>query len=170
MKQAVLSIYYVDKAGKRHHEPQGKFYYHQGKPIYIADVTPNKWWRNYGGYSISRQILDAFSKVKIRPAIIYRDKIKAMVYTSNMTNFKKKGILVAYGGHSQYVLPINRWDAKNILIKGEPYNLPVITVANWIKTKKPDPNEPPAPEDYDFIGNTAVLRKKENMEQGNLGI
>lgn len=158
MKQAVLQIYYVDRYGKRHRDPQGKFYYNMGKPVYLADMTPNKWWRNYGGYSISRQILDAFSKVKVRPTIIYRDRVKGMLYITNMTKFKKKGILVAYGGHSQYVLPINSFEAKNVVLKGEPKGLPVLTVSKWLTAEKDDAGKPPRGTEYEIVDGVARLK------------
>lgn len=134
MKQAVLKIYYTDKYGKLHSESQGKFYYLEGKPIYLADMNPNKWWRNYSGYSISKQIIEAFEKLKLRPRIIYRLKDKGTLYETTQTKFKKKGILVAYGGHQQYVLPIKEWKAKQASIE-EPHGLPEMTVNLWTKIK-----------------------------------
>lgn len=139
MKQAVLQISYKDKYGKIHREAQGKFFYHGGnlkKPIYLADMTPAKWWRNYAGWSISKQILDAFSEAKTYPTIVYRDKIKNTIYTTNLTKFKQKGILVAYGSHAQYVLPIGNWKAHNLSLGNEPFNLPVLNISNWLKTDK----------------------------------
>jgi len=137
MQNTVLQIFYTDKFGRRHKEPQGKFYYDEtlNKDIYLADMNPNKWWRNYGGWSISKQILEAFSKVKVRPQIVYREKLKGMIYITNMTTFKKKGILVAYGSHQQYVLPIHNWTAKQVSLRNEPKDLPVITLSNWINGK-----------------------------------
>lgn len=158
MKQAVLSIYYVDGNGQHFNQPQGKFYYQNGKPIYLVNTGPNRWWRNYGGYSIPKQVLDAFSKAKIRPAIIYREKEKAMIYTATMTIFKKKGVLVAYGAYPQYVLPINNWTVKNISFGGEPFNLPVMPLTVWLKAEDPEVKATPGPEDYEFVGNTAILK------------
>lgn len=149
MKQAVLKIYYKDKYLKLHSEAQGKFFYLEGKPIYLADMTPNKWWRNYSGYSISKQIIEAFEKLKLRPRIIYRLKDKGTLYEATQTKFKKKGILVAYGGHSQYVLPIKEWTAKQAVLT-DPHQLPVMSVDDWVKST----------ESYigmDFAGNEPVV-------------
>lgn len=134
MKEAVLRIYYKDKFGKLHCDPQGKFYYLDGKPVYLADMTPNKWWRNFSGYSISKQILDAFSKLKIKPQIIYRFKEKAILYFATSTLFTKKGIFVPYGSHEQYVLPIKNFKAKQGDVYFEPKDLPIIDLNNWMKT------------------------------------
>lgn len=165
MKQAVLSIYYVDPRNKKHHEPQGKFFYAYNKAIYLADMTSHKWWNNYGGYSISKQILDAFSRVGERPTIVYRIKNSTTFYTANMTTFKKMGVLVAYGGHAQYVLPIGKWKVHEGKIKGEAFNLPVVTVANWIKSKNEDPNDAFVPDEYVFIGDTAYRKRAPSVEQ-----
>lgn len=136
MREAVLSIYYTDQKRKLHNESQGKFYYLNGKPVFLADMTPAKWWRSFGGYSISKQILDAFSKLKIRPQIIYRLKEKAILYFTTPTVFKKKGILVPYGFHEQYVLPIHNFKAVSVRLESEPTNLPVMVLADWMKTNE----------------------------------
>ncbi len=158
MKQAVLKIYYTDKFNKLHVEPQGKFFYMSGKPVFLADMTDAKWWRNFGGYSIAKQILDAFSKVKVRPQIIYRVKEKHTIYIANPTLFKKRGVLVAFGGHEQYVLPIQNWKAVDTGIESEPKDLPVIALSDWIKTSQTDSIATPqtAQTQYRFEGNTAI--------------
>lgn len=135
MKQAVLKIYYKDNYGKLHNEAQGKFFYLEGKPVYLADMTANKWWRNYSGYSISKQVVEAFQKLKIRPRIIYRLKDKGTLYETTQTKFKKKGILVAYGSHQQYVLPIKEWKAKQAVIN-DPHGLPEMAVDSWVKSEQ----------------------------------
>lgn len=165
MKQAVLKIIYVDQFGKRHNEPQGKFFYMNKKPVFMADMTPAKWWKNYAGYSISKQILDAFSKVKVRPTIIYRYRIKGMNYFTNMTKFKTKGILVAYGGHSQYVLPIGNWEAKRVSMKGVPMDLPVILLSQWVKTVNEVAPTKPKGSDYVIENGVARLRNDNPVQQ-----
>jgi hypothetical protein len=159
MKQAVIKIIYVDQFGKRHNEPQGKFFYRNEKPVFMADMTPAKWWRNYAGYAISKQILDAFSKLKIRPMIVYRYRIKGVNYITNMTKFKTKGILVAYGGHSQYVLPIGNWDAKRVSMRGVPMDLPAMTLNQWVKTTDPMPEGKLRGIDYVIVDGVAVPKK-----------
>jgi len=141
MKEAVLRIFYKDKFGKLHCEPQGKFYYLDGKPVYLADMTTSKWWRNFSGYSISKQILNAFTKIKIRPQIIYRIKEKAILYFATPTLFTKKGILVPYT-HEQYVLPIKNFKAKQGDVYFEPKDLPVMNLDDWIKTSTQSACEP----------------------------
>lgn len=158
MKQAVLKIIYTDQFGKRHNEPQGKFFYLKEKPVFMADMTPAKWWKNYAGYSIAKQVLDAFSKVKVRPTIIYRYRLKGVNYITNMTKFKSKGILVAYGGHSQYVLPIGNWEAKRVSSVGVPMNLPAIMLSEWIKTESEV--SPVKPKGTDYIIENGVARLK----------
>lgn len=134
MREAVLQIYYKDKYGKVHHEAQGKFYYREGKPVFLADMTPGKWWRNYGGYSIAKQILTAFSKAKVKPLIIYRLKEQNILYLTNSTTFQKKGILTPYGFHEQWVLPIKNFKATEGDIENEPHGLPSMDLAEWLKT------------------------------------
>jgi len=136
-RKAVLKIYYKDRFGKLHAEAQGKFFYldnDEKRPVYLADMTEAKWWRNYGGYSIAKQLLDAFSKAKLRVKIIYRVRKEGRYYTANMTMFKKKGVLVPFGGHDQYVLPIDKWqvEAGNI---NDPHDLPVMTISEWLKSQ-----------------------------------
>ena len=131
LKEAVLKIYYKQN-GVLKSEEQGKFYLLGNKPTFLADMTPAKLWRNYNGYSIAKQILEAFSKVKIRPQIIYRVKEKNILYYSTPSYFTKYGILVPYGSHQQYVLPLRKWHAKDEPI-WEPFNLRVMNLNDWIK-------------------------------------
>ena len=133
MKEAVLRIFYTDSSGKVNAEPQGKFFSYTGKPVFLADMTPNKWWRNYGGYSIAKQLLNAFSEVKVKPQIIYRVKEQGTLYCTNQTQFLKKGVMVAYGGHEQFVLPIRYFKAVNGNISDEPKNLPIVNLNDWVK-------------------------------------
>lgn len=162
MKQAVIKITYVDSYGKRHSEPQGKFFYLKEKPIFLADMTPGKWWKNYGGYSIAKDLLEAFAKVKVRPQIIYRYRLKGVNYFTNMTTFKKKGILVAYGGHEQYVLPIGNWTAKKVSMAGVPMDLPVMSINEWLRTEKDA--IPVKPRGTDFVIKNGVAVLKSTLE------
>ncbi len=133
MKEAVLRIFYTDVYGKVHAEPQGKFFYQSGKPMYLADMTSNKWWRNYGGYSIAKQLLNAFFETKVKPQIIYRVKEQSTLYCTSQTQFLKKGVMVAYGNHEQFVLPIRYFKAVNGNISDEPKNLPIVNLNDWVK-------------------------------------
>lgn len=157
MKEAVITIYYKDSLMKLHREPQGKFFYVAGKPYFLADMTPSKWWRNYAGYSIAKQLLEAFSKLKIRPVICYRVREKGILYFAKPSDFKKKGILVPYGHHQQYVLPIKNWTAREGRLD-DPHNLPVVKLGDWVAGK--DYVEP----EYEFVGNTAVLKTPPRQE------
>jgi hypothetical protein len=132
MKETVLKIYYTVN-GNLKQEEQGKFYYLEGKATFLADMTPAKWWYKFGGYSISKQILDAFSKAKIKPQIIYRLRTSGTLYYATSTLFQKKGILTASGGHSQYILPIKNFTAKKGNVAQEPKNLPVMSLSDWLK-------------------------------------
>lgn len=135
MKNCVLQIFYTDDKGKVHAKPQGKIWKDEstGKWFYLADMTGQKLWHNYNGYSIANQLLDAFSKVKIRPQIFYRRRDMASLFQTNMSAFRQKGIVVPYGSHSQTVLPLRYWEAKSASRIKEPKNLPVCSVDKWVK-------------------------------------
>jgi hypothetical protein len=122
-----LSIYIKGK-----NTPQGKVFIKDGKWIYLANITSNKYWRNYSGYSIATQLLEAFSKAKIRPLIIYRITDKNLAWSATPTTFLKKGIPVTYD-HRQQVLPIKKWKAYRERLD-EPFNLPDLTVDEWVKS------------------------------------
>lgn len=158
MKQAVLKIFYTDSYGKLHSDPQGKFFYLEGKPVYLADMTPAKWWRNYGGYSISKQIIEAFQVLKLRPRIIYRLKDKGTLYEATATKFKNKGILVAYGSHQQYVLPIKNWKAKQAVLN-DPHQLSVMNVSDWIKTREDEAGAMLVPKEVQPMIDLSVRQK-----------
>lgn len=139
MKQypdAILKIFYKHN-GVTKVEEQGKFFYLYDKPVFLADMTPAKWWHKFKGYSISRRILDAFSEAKLRPLIIYRLKKQGILYYTTPSKFKDKGILVPYGGHSQFILPIDQWETKQGSIPNEPFGVPILEVSKWLK---PQPN------------------------------
>lgn len=133
MKNCVLEIFYTDNKGKLHIEPQGKVWLDGKKWFYLADMTNQKLWHNYNGYSISSHILEAFSKLKIRPVIYYRRKDMASLYVTNLSTFFQKGISVPYGSHSQVVLPLRYWQIKSSSGIKEPKNLPICSVDKWIK-------------------------------------
>ena len=129
MRSAVLSIW-IPKQG---HISQGKFCYIGGKPYFIANMTADKWFRNYAGYAISKRILDALPR---GTTIVYKRLDLGTYYIANRTRFEKKGILVAFGGHSQWVLPLKQWGAKAGQIE-EPHQLPVMDLEDWKKEKEP---------------------------------
>lgn len=166
MKEAVLKIYYKDSQGNLHHEPQGKFYYLNGKAVFLADMTPSKWWRNYGGYSIAKQIVEGFSKAKVKPQIVYRRRDLGTIYVTNATTFTKAGILINFGNHRQYVLPVKNFKVYNENIKIEKKELPEMDLAVWLKDE-------PEEEKIEFIGNTAhitPIRKPEALKQSEMFI
>lgn len=111
---------------------QGKIYKREDKWIYLANISNNKLWHNYNGYSIALQILETFQKAKLRPLILYKHIKSNIVYQTTPSMFNKKGILVAYGLHRQSVLPINKWKIFKDDLQ-EPYNLPEVSVDNWLR-------------------------------------
>jgi hypothetical protein len=133
MKNARLSIWIKNRPVL-----QGKFYYRDDKPVFLVNIDRKKWWKNYAGYSISAQILEAFSNARLRVLILYNLKEEGMVYWTKPTTFKKYGILVKWGGHRQYVLPINRWSlfARGEFKLNEPFKLPAMTIDEWLKPEK----------------------------------
>ena len=132
MKNAVISIWYIQN-GKSKSYTQGKFYYEGKKPIFLVDVDNQKLWKNYNGYSISKQITDMFSKLKLRVRICYRLKKSGLMYETNLSTFTgNKSILVNYGGHSQWVLPLKNWKVTKA-ITDDPHGLPIMDVGSWLK-------------------------------------
>lgn len=111
---------------------QGKVCEFDGKMAYLAEMTATKWFRNYSGYAIAKRLLDSFQKVKFSPVIVYYRLDLNTYYTTTRSNFIKKGILVGYGGHSQYVLPITAWKAH----EGKPSvpkDFPSLSLTDWEK-------------------------------------
>ena len=127
-REAVLEIWIKKKLIS-----QGKFCYLAGKPHFVANMTEIKLWRNYNGYSIAKRILDSFSKLKIRATIIYKRPDLNQYYITKPSVFTKKGILVKYGEHSQWVLPLKNWEVKTGTLENEPRHLPVIELSSWEK-------------------------------------
>jgi hypothetical protein len=123
--------------------PQGKFFYREHKPCFLVNITKNKWFRIGGGYTIAAQILEAFTKAKVRPQILYRLTDKGITYSANKSKFYSKGVLIPWGSHRQYCLPIKNWEVFREVVN-EPFHLPDMTVDNWLKEKE----EPHIVEDF----------------------
>jgi len=127
-KQSVLAIY-IPKQGLVR---QGKFAIIDGKPCFIANMTARKWWNNYSGYAISRRVLESLPR---GTKIIFKRPDLNQYYITNKSKFQKKGILVNYGKHSQWCLPLKNWQVKSGSFE-EPRNLPVINLEVWQSTAK----------------------------------
>lgn len=113
---------------------QGKIYKLDEKWVFLANIDSHKLWRNYNGYSIATQILEAFQDLKIKPLILFKNIENKQVLQAIPSDFYKSGIPVSYGNHRQMVLPVIKWK----FFKGdlqEPFNLPAKTVDEW---KKPN--------------------------------
>lgn len=124
-KPSVLAIY-IPKQGLIR---QGKFCLIDEKPCFIANMTPQKEWRNFSGYSISIRLLEALPR---GTKIIYKRVDLNQYYITNRNTFHKRGVLVNYGSHSQIVLPLKNWLVKSGSFD-EPRNLPVINLEDWKK-------------------------------------
>ena len=114
---------------------QGKVCEFEGKMAYLAEMSATKWFRNYSGYAIAKRLLDSFKKIKFNPVIVYYRLDLNTYYTTTRNTFVKKGILVGYGGHSQYVLPITNWKAH----EGKPSvpkDFPSLSLTDWEKQVK----------------------------------
>ena len=129
-KPSVISIWVTGK----NFIPQGKFCLINSKPCFVANMTENKVWKNYSGYAIAKRILDNLPR---GTQIIYKRLDQNCYYLANKTRFYKKGILVQFGGHSQFVLPIKNWTAKPGKLEGEPMDLPVMSLDKWLKSGDP---------------------------------
>ncbi len=125
--QARLSIFISGKPVL-----QGKIYYLNEKPVFLVNIDDNKLFRNYNGYAIAAQIVETFKKAKLRPTILYKHITRNLVYQTTLGKFTSKGVLVNYGGHRQYVLPISNWTFFKDDLQ-EPYNLPSMSVDQWLK-------------------------------------
>lgn len=116
---------------------QGKVYELDEKWVFLANIDSHKLWRNYNGYSIATQILEAFQKLKIKPLILYKNVENNQILQAVPSDFHKFGIPVSYGNHRQIILPILKWK----FFKGdlqEPFNLPAKTIDEWTKTPDAD--------------------------------
>ncbi len=134
LPEAVLSIWIPGQGSV----PQGKWCYIQDKPCFVANMTLAKWFRNFGGYAISKRILD---KLPRGTKIIYKRLDLNQYYITNKTRFQSKGILVNYGGHSQWVLPLKNWIVKSGKLENEPTDKPVVDLESWgrLQQKTPRP-------------------------------
>lgn len=143
MKEAVLVINYQVN-GTLKTAPQGKFYYLNNEPVYLADIDDSKLILKYNAWGISKQITDIFSKTKTRPTIIYRDKRQATVFLTNLSTITGKHSKYDFmGGHSQWFLPRAIWQPKHSsYLNEEPMNLPRMKVYAWSKTVGYDPTAP----------------------------
>ena len=147
-ENAVLSIWYNKKRF-----PQGKYFWAGKKSYFIVNITDAKLFRKFNGYAISKRVLDKFEELKIRNiTIIYRYVERNTLYITKPSVFKTKGILIAFGGHSQYVLPLKNWEVHQADFKEDPKDLPIVDLEKWGKEVK-----------YQFVGNTAVPVIKENI-------
>jgi hypothetical protein len=140
---AVLSIWYSENGGRKHHEEQGKIYrdlspdgIKAGKIIYLADMTEAKVMRRFGAYGIAKQVLDAFAQSDLKVRIIYRRKDLGQYYITTPTTFKTKGIPLHTGFHDQFFLPFSQFEFVKRDVEYEPKNLPVMDVDAWVKTTR----------------------------------
>ena len=131
MKEAVIKIF-IPKQG---FVKQGKICLIDEKPCFIANMTERKWFKNYGGYTISKRVLD---KLPRGTRIIFKRVDQQQYFITNKTRFQKKGILMSFGGHSQWCLPLKNWTTKHGTLENEPKNLPVMSLSDW--SKKAEPN------------------------------
>jgi hypothetical protein len=122
MKSTCLKIFI-----KGHPVIQGKYAEVNGKPCYFANMTAIKFFRNYSGYAIAKQILDDLPR---GTKIIYKRRDLNTHYITNRQRFYKRGILVVFGNHRQYVLPLKLWEAKAGM-PVEPKDLPIDTLSDW---------------------------------------
>ena len=135
LKPVCIQIWYSQN-GQAKPYVQGKVYPDGKKWVYLADVDDGKLWRNYNGYSIAKQLTDAFSKLKLRIRICYRLKPQGLMYETNLSTITgSKSILINYGGHSQWCLPLKNWKVKKA-IQDDPHGLPVIDLDKWSKEEQ----------------------------------
>jgi len=123
-KETVLTIYIPNQG----FVAQGKFCLIDSKLSFVANMTPVKLWRNYNGYSISRRLLEELPR---GTQIIYKRVDLNQYYIANKSLFQKKGILLSYGNHSQWVLPLKNWKTVSGKLQNEPTNLPVTDLEKW---------------------------------------
>lgn len=149
-KNAVLSIWYNQKPYR-----QGKFFSVGKKSYFIANIDDAKLFRKFNGYAIAKRLLDKFEELKIRNlTIIYRYVERKTIYTAKPSTFKTKGILVAFGGHSQYILPLKNWEVHQADFKDDPKDLPIADLEKWGKEVE-----------YQFVGTRAILVTEPKQER-----
>ena len=110
---------------------QGKIYKLDKKWVFLVNIDKNKIWHTYNGYSIATQILELFQKAKIRPLIIYKNIENEQLLLATPSTFYKYGIPVAFGGHRQIILTMNKWKFFKEELN-EPFNLPQMTTSDWL--------------------------------------
>lgn len=148
LPESVLSIWIPGQGNVE----QGKYCLIDQKPCFVANMTEHKWFRNFGGYAISKRVLD---KLPRGTSIIFKRVDLNQHYITNKTKFQKKGVLVNYGGHSQWVLSLKNWVVKSGVMD-EPHNLPVTDLEQWGKRAK----LPITPKRYYTIHDLVELYKK----------
>ncbi len=111
---------------------QGKVYTLNEKPVFLVNIDDAKLFRNYNGYAIAAQIVETFKKAKLRPTILYKHTTRNLIYQTTLGKFTTKGVLVNYGSHRQWVLPLSNWTFFKDDLQ-EPYNLPSMSVDQWLK-------------------------------------
>lgn len=152
-KNAVLSIWYNKKKF-----PQGKYFCAGKKSYFIANIDDAKLFRKFNGYAISKRLLDKFEELKIRNlTIIYRYVERHTIYITKPSVFKTKGILIAFGGHSQYILPLKNWEVHQTDFKEDPKDLPVVDLEKWGKEEEKV--------EYIYKGNTAIPVTNEKVSE-----
>jgi hypothetical protein len=130
MKNAVLSIFVKGKPIR-----QGKIWFEGKKSFYLQNIDDQKWVGMVGGYAIADQILETFSKAKVRPTIIFDFKGKGYAWSTTATTFNKHGMDFPYGNHRQKALS-TKW-MKIYKDFKEPHDLPIIVVSDWLKGDPP---------------------------------
>lgn len=110
---------------------QGKFYFRDGKPTFLFNVDKNKWMRNYSGYGIAEQIIEAFQKAKLSVYIIAKNTDTHINYVTNRSMIFKKGVKAKFGGHTQWFLPLVNWEVFTEPLE-EPYGLSAKTCDEWL--------------------------------------
>ena len=126
MKNTVLEIYIKGKPIQ-----QGKIWFAGKKCFYLQNVDDAKWVKMVGVYAISEQILEAFTKAKLRPKIIFNFKKKGWAYSTNQTAFNKHGMPFPYGDHRQRAMSV-KWMRLEKDFE-EPFDLSVRSVDSWLK-------------------------------------
>ena len=128
-KNAVLKIWIKGKPVE-----QGKFWREGKKAFYLQNVDDVKWIRMVGGYAIAEQILESFTKTKLRPKIIFFFKQKGWAYSTNQTQFNKHGMPYPYGDHRQRAMSVKWMKLENEFT--EPFDLPVVNLDEWSKEEQ----------------------------------
>ena len=140
MKNAVISIWIKNKTVE-----QGKYIERDGYRFFIFNMkyrtiinknkekeqVINKWLRMGNGYTISKQVFDALSKLPSKPSvrIIATLKESNCYYETTLAKYKSNGWIPAIGDHRQLVLNRTLWEMKHGEFDEGERNLPVMTIA-----------------------------------------